>query len=342
MACCGPLHLSAPGEPSSPRTSLRVPPDFVGDTTRRLMAHWNRSATWTASGAPSRPPSAYPLACHDKSPERLGGRQPGGEGVGAAVRQQIEGPAGVHVDDDGAVGVALGEREIRRRRRGSGRSPRPAGGRDKAVPRGRRDPCMSSVSSPSRSASPCSTRRSRPTSRRAGSPSPSHRTSPSLPPLRRPASGCSPPAPKAPAAPARPLSSRGPRPPRLGSRPGRQGRQRQHDDLCLPRLHPLPRAQPLKHPSARPTAPTSATGIGSPAGVPARRLQLPEVRERPATPSGSMPLLQQAIGEATAEGCAVRTGGDNARVVGHVSGGRGRGSVTSSGTLTSRACFKSG
>jgi DNA invertase Pin-like site-specific DNA recombinase len=38
--------------------------------------------------------------------------QPGGEGIGAAVGQQVNGPAGVHVDDDAAVGVALAEREI--------------------------------------------------------------------------------------------------------------------------------------------------------------------------------------------------------------------------------------
>jgi hypothetical protein len=39
LACSGPLHLSDPGKPSDPRTSLRVLPGCAGDTTRRLVAH---------------------------------------------------------------------------------------------------------------------------------------------------------------------------------------------------------------------------------------------------------------------------------------------------------------
>ena len=39
LACSGPLHLSDPGKPSDPRTSLRVLPSSAGDTTRRLVAH---------------------------------------------------------------------------------------------------------------------------------------------------------------------------------------------------------------------------------------------------------------------------------------------------------------
>ena len=39
LACSGPLHLSDPGKPSDPGTSLRVPPSCAGDTTRRLAAH---------------------------------------------------------------------------------------------------------------------------------------------------------------------------------------------------------------------------------------------------------------------------------------------------------------
>src|ERR1019366_3033390 len=31
LACSCPLHLSAPGKPSEPRTSLRVPPGYAGD-----------------------------------------------------------------------------------------------------------------------------------------------------------------------------------------------------------------------------------------------------------------------------------------------------------------------
>ena len=49
MACCGPLHLSDPGKPSDPRTSLRVPPGSAGDTTKRLMAHCHRPASSTYS-----------------------------------------------------------------------------------------------------------------------------------------------------------------------------------------------------------------------------------------------------------------------------------------------------
>ena len=45
MACCCPVHLSDPGKPSDPGTSLRVPPGSAGDTTRRLMAHCHRSAS---------------------------------------------------------------------------------------------------------------------------------------------------------------------------------------------------------------------------------------------------------------------------------------------------------
>jgi hypothetical protein len=39
LACSCPLHLSDPGQPSDPETSLRVPPSCAGDTTRRLAAH---------------------------------------------------------------------------------------------------------------------------------------------------------------------------------------------------------------------------------------------------------------------------------------------------------------
>ena len=40
LACYCSLHLSDPGEPSDPGTSLRVPPGCTGDTTRRLVAHY--------------------------------------------------------------------------------------------------------------------------------------------------------------------------------------------------------------------------------------------------------------------------------------------------------------
>ena len=39
LACYCPLHLSAPGKPSDPGTSLRVPPGCAGDAAKRLAAH---------------------------------------------------------------------------------------------------------------------------------------------------------------------------------------------------------------------------------------------------------------------------------------------------------------
>src|SRR5450759_1564507 len=44
LACSCPLHLSAPGKPSDPRTSLRVPPGYDGDATGRLVAHEHHSS----------------------------------------------------------------------------------------------------------------------------------------------------------------------------------------------------------------------------------------------------------------------------------------------------------
>src|SRR5437660_4047061 len=43
LACCCPLSLLGPGQPSDPGTSLRVPPGFAGDATKRLVAHILRS-----------------------------------------------------------------------------------------------------------------------------------------------------------------------------------------------------------------------------------------------------------------------------------------------------------
>src|SRR3954451_6635078 len=42
-ACSCPLPLSLPGQPGDPRTSFPVPPDCVGDTTKRLAAHTVRA-----------------------------------------------------------------------------------------------------------------------------------------------------------------------------------------------------------------------------------------------------------------------------------------------------------
>jgi hypothetical protein len=39
LACYCSLHLSDPGKPSDPETTLQVPPNCVGNTTRRLVAH---------------------------------------------------------------------------------------------------------------------------------------------------------------------------------------------------------------------------------------------------------------------------------------------------------------
>jgi hypothetical protein len=48
LACSGPLHLSDPGKPSDPGTSLRVPPGCTGDTTGRLAAQ-RSCRDWVAS-----------------------------------------------------------------------------------------------------------------------------------------------------------------------------------------------------------------------------------------------------------------------------------------------------
>src|SRR6478609_11835211 len=46
MACSCPIHLSASGKPSDPETFLQVPPNCVGDTTKRHTAHYIRSPRW--------------------------------------------------------------------------------------------------------------------------------------------------------------------------------------------------------------------------------------------------------------------------------------------------------
>src|SRR3954470_11144071 len=43
LACSCPLHLSVPGQPSDPEIFLRIPPNSIGDTTGRLVAHFVRS-----------------------------------------------------------------------------------------------------------------------------------------------------------------------------------------------------------------------------------------------------------------------------------------------------------
>src|SRR3954468_15608436 len=45
LACSCPLHLSVPGQPSDPEIFLRIPPNSIGDTTGRLVAHNVRSTT---------------------------------------------------------------------------------------------------------------------------------------------------------------------------------------------------------------------------------------------------------------------------------------------------------
>src|SRR5207248_5589463 len=53
LACSCPLHLSDPGKPSDPGTSLRVPPGYAGDTTRRLAAQpRQKSAFWAGPAVP--------------------------------------------------------------------------------------------------------------------------------------------------------------------------------------------------------------------------------------------------------------------------------------------------
>src|SRR5256885_17237141 len=50
LTCSCPLGLSPLGKSGDPKTSLRVPPDCIGDTTKRLTAHTGR-ARFRASGS---------------------------------------------------------------------------------------------------------------------------------------------------------------------------------------------------------------------------------------------------------------------------------------------------
>jgi hypothetical protein len=54
LACSGPRHLSDQGKPADPGTSLLVPPGSAGDTYRRLMAHYQRTATTLPAGSGTR------------------------------------------------------------------------------------------------------------------------------------------------------------------------------------------------------------------------------------------------------------------------------------------------
>src|ERR1039457_7000247 len=51
LACSCPLNLSAPGKPSDPGTSLRVPPSCTGNTARRLVAHKSSSTVQRSPAA---------------------------------------------------------------------------------------------------------------------------------------------------------------------------------------------------------------------------------------------------------------------------------------------------
>jgi len=44
LACSCPLRVSRPGKPGDPGTLLRVPPNCVRDTTKRLTAHTRRAS----------------------------------------------------------------------------------------------------------------------------------------------------------------------------------------------------------------------------------------------------------------------------------------------------------
>src|SRR4051812_13901048 len=72
-ACSCPLPLSLPGEPGDPGTSFPVPPDCVGDTTKRLTAHTGRARS-RASGSPR-----APMGC------RSCGRRPRREDAAASI-----------------------------------------------------------------------------------------------------------------------------------------------------------------------------------------------------------------------------------------------------------------
>src|SRR3954454_4683383 len=75
LACSCPLHLSVPGQPSDPEIFLRIPPNSIGDTTGRLVAHFVRSTThlrptWIGAGVPR--PAIWPRSPRSSRASRQG------------------------------------------------------------------------------------------------------------------------------------------------------------------------------------------------------------------------------------------------------------------------------
>jgi hypothetical protein len=75
LACSGPRHLSDQGKPADPGTSLRVPPGCAGDTYRRLMAHYQRTATTITSAGHRKPAKAEPSGSERRAREESFTRQ---------------------------------------------------------------------------------------------------------------------------------------------------------------------------------------------------------------------------------------------------------------------------
>ena len=171
----------------------------------RLCHRCHRSATWMASGAPAAAPSngVAPGAVPADDLHARVGIQPGAEGFRGPLRKHVHWPAGLDIDQDGAVDMPLAQREDRRpapagsrhpdrRRRGSaapastcsprtpacrsaGRRPgRPAPSRPPAaLPAGRRSAARSGWSGPAparRTSSWCTRGRRRRTGGPAGQP----------------------------------------------------------------------------------------------------------------------------------------------------------------------------
>ncbi len=107
------------GRPGSVQGGRRGGASTVFSTcSQRLCHRCHRSATWIASGAPRRAPSAYPPPRSRQITSDAWMRaQPGGERVGLPIGEQVDWPVGAHVH----------QRPFRTRARGVARSrPPPA------------------------------------------------------------------------------------------------------------------------------------------------------------------------------------------------------------------------
>ena len=103
----------------------------LGQGVRARFCHrWNRSATWTASGAPVRAPSAnHRAVTADHLHARVHG-QPVRERLGVAALDQVQRRAGLAVDQQRAVVLTAPDREIVDPEHPRGGSLRVPGGHD--------------------------------------------------------------------------------------------------------------------------------------------------------------------------------------------------------------------